>query len=124
MPKNAWFGGAPLQQIGQSIVEVKAVSLPWDVDTGWQTLGKTDHNNFGEAFDWTDMTNLQYGSRPANSQITGQAVMGELGLVEMYAEVFEMIWPGAKVLRWPNNTLKQIVAKRVVGARLTDFLMW
>jgi len=124
MAKNAWFGGAPLQQIGQSIVEVKPVTEDWAVPTGWLTLGKTDHNNFGEVFEWVDLTNLQYGSRMANSQITGQGVMGELGLVELYAEVFEKIWPGAKVIRWPDNTLRQIVAKRAVGSRLTDFLFW
>jgi len=124
MAKNAWFGGAPLQQIGQSKVEIKPTSLAWDVDTNWLTLGKTDHNNFSEVFEWADLTNLQYGSRMANSQITGQGVMGELGLVEMYAEVFEKIWPGAKVIRWGNGTLKQIVAKRAVGARLTDYLFW
>ena len=124
MAKNAWFGGAPLQQIGQSIVEIKPISENWELDTGWLNLGKTDHNNFMASFDWADLNNLQYGSKPANAQITGQNVGGELGLVEMYAEVFEKVWPGAKVIRWPDNTLKRIIARKVVGARLTDYLYW
>lgn len=124
MAKSAWFGGAALQQIGQSIFEIKPVAAgPYYESTGWLTLGKTDHINFSEVFDWADLTNLQYGSRPANAQITGQAVTGEIGLVEMYAEVFERFWPGARVIK-SGDTVLQVTAKKVVGYRLTDFLFW
>ena len=122
--KTAWFGGALLQQIGQSIVEVKPLSAgPYYDNTGWKTLGKTEYNNFSEIFEWTDLTNLQYGSRMANSQITGQGVAGEIGLVEMYAEVFELVWPGAKVFK-TGDVVDRIVAKKAIGTRLTDYLMW
>jgi len=124
MARSAWFGGAALQQIGQSKIEIKAVADgPYHEAAGWNTLGKTDHINFAEAFDWVDMTNLDYGSRPANAQITGQAVTGEIGLVEMYAEVFERFWPGARVIK-AGETVLQVTAKKVVGYRLTDFLFW
>lgn len=124
MAKQAWFGGAANFTIGQADIAVKKVTVSsWDTGTGWQTLGRVDHINFNEMYTWGPMKSLQTGDDEANAQIIGQSTNAEVGLVEMYAEVYEQIWPGAVVKRDGGDVVR-IYSKKMQGVRLTDLLMW
>lgn len=124
MAKTNWFGGSANFQAGVCDVEVKAIADgSWKDESGWVSLGRSDHATFTMATDYLDLVSMQTGTKPANAQITGQEAMVEIGLAEMVAEAFEASFPGASIQRSGADIIG-IAVVQTMGSRLTDALYW
>ena len=123
--KTKWFGGGPNGRLGVCDISVKrVVDGAWDDPANWRKLGKTDHVNFNETYAWGDLKSNQTGEDIMNAQLIGQSTNAEVGLVELYAEVFEFIWPGGVVKRDLSSNVTRVYSKKMFGYMLTDLLLW
>lgn len=124
MSKTNWFGGSANFQAGVCDVEVKKVSDgSWKDESGWTSLGRSDHATFTTSTDYLDLVSMQSGTKPANAQITGKEAMVEVGLAEMVVEAFEASFPGASIQR-TGDVIDGIAVVQDMGERLTDNLYW